>query len=289
MNGCQWPRAAEGTPILAVWGVCDGICDCPKGSECPSPGKHPYPKFCPNGVYSATTDAATFRRWHAIDPRINFGEAMGEVIRIDVDPRNGGDATYFDPEEAHGEFTPTREKKTGGGGRHKKYRLPETIKRAKGELKCKLGPGVDVKAAGGYIIAPGSSHVSGRPYGFETDSPVADAPEWIVETLKKAAAGESPPPPIDFQDYRDRRRTSTGGARFFGKRERNDGLRDVMLGRWTHGYAEDASDLYRQVLEVRDTRCEHDPADPPPSDRDIWDLVQRTVRNYARGERGGAA
>jgi len=183
--------AREGKRILAVWGCFDGVCDCPKGSECSSVGKHPYPRFCPNGVYSATNDEATIRMWHAKDPRINFAEATGETIVVDVDPRNDGDASYYDLGAAHGPgaFPATREKATGGGGWHKKYRLPETIKARKGELKCKLGPGVDVKAAGGYILCPLSSHESGRPYGPENELPEAECPEWIVAELRKAAEG----------------------------------------------------------------------------------------------------
>jgi hypothetical protein len=36
---------ADGIPVLAIFGVEDGICDCPQGSECRSAGKHPYARF----------------------------------------------------------------------------------------------------------------------------------------------------------------------------------------------------------------------------------------------------
>jgi hypothetical protein len=294
--------AAEGIAVLPLWGVSDGICDCPKGSECSTPGKHPHSRLARKvedgkvlkGVYSATTDAETIREWFDEDPRCNFGLAMGgtlNLICVDVDPRNDGDATYYDLEIAHGPdaFTKTREKKTGGQGWHKLYRLSESIKPATGELKGKLGPGIDIKGAGGLIVAAGSSHESGNFYGPENGEPIAYAPEWIERAVRKAAAGEQPEKPVDFQAYRDRKQTSSSAARFFGDGERNNGLRDVMAGRWINGFAVDASDLYQQMLDVRETRCAEG-EDRGASDAKLWEMVQRTVSKYSRGDlRGGAA
>jgi hypothetical protein len=280
---------AEGIPVLAVWGVADGMCDCPKGSECRSPGKHPYPRFSPNGVHSATLDAAKVRMWLAKDPRINFGQAMGgarNIICVDVDPRNGGSESYFDLVEHYGDeaFPATREKTTGGGGWHKLYRLSKPIK-GNGELEAKLAPGIDVKGAGGLIVAPLGDHVSGKTYGHDNGREIELAPAWMEERIIKAAEGERAPEPIKFQA--DKGRTfAAGGARNFADGERNNGLRDVMRGRWAHAdkYGiETVQDLYQQMLEVRDTRCDAG-KDSPATDAELWDMAQRTVRKYARGE-----
>jgi hypothetical protein len=280
---------AEGIPVLAVWGVADGMCDCLKGSECRSPGKHPYPRFSPNGVHSATLDAAKVRMWCAKDPRINYGQAMGgaqNIICVDVDPRNEGDASYHDLCEAHGEeaFPATREKTTGGGGWHKLYRLSKPIK-GNGALEAKLAPGIDVKGAGGMIVAPLGDHVSGKTYGHDNGREIALAPAWMEERIIKAAEGERVPEPIRFQA--DKGRTfSVGGARHFADGERNNGLLRVMRGRWAHadeyGIA-DVHDLYQQMLEVRDTRCDAG-KDSPATDAELWGMACRTVRKYARGE-----
>jgi hypothetical protein len=287
--------AAERIGVLAIWGTADGMCDCPKGSECRSPGKHPHGRLALNGVYSSTGDTAAIRDLFRADPRMNYGLAMGgelNLICVDIDPRNDGDATYYDLCEAHGDgaFPKTFTVRTGGDGWHRLYRMPEEIKAATGELKAKLGPGVDVKAQGGYIVGAGSSHVSGKSYEVEENEYIAPAPEWIVRALRKAAAGDEPEKVIDFQAHRDRKPlASSGVARTFGRGERNDGLRDVCLGRWVHGWAETPEDLFRQLVEVRDTRCEWAAGDPPPSDSELRDLIQRTVRKYARGQREGAA
>ena len=73
---------------------------------------------------------------------------------VDIDPRNGGqlDRTLM---------TPTATVATGGGGWHLYYRHP-------GHPLLPALPGhagVDVKADGGYVVAPPSIHPdTGRPY-----------------------------------------------------------------------------------------------------------------------------
>jgi hypothetical protein len=154
-----------------------------------------------------------------------------------------------------------------------------------GELKAKLAPGIDVKGAGGLIVAPLCDHVSGRTYGHDNGQEIALAPAWMEERIIKAAAGERAPEPIKFQA--DKGRTfAAGGAKNFADGERNNGLRDVMRGRWAHAdeYGiRDAHDLYQQTREVRDRRCA--PGDDMgATDAELLDMAQRTARKFARGE-----
>jgi hypothetical protein len=73
------------------------------------------------------------------------------------------------------------------------------------------------------------------------------------------------------------------GGRYFAEGERNNGLRDVMCGRWVHGHATDAGDLYEQMREVRDTRCAAG-GDNGATDAQLRRMVQSTVQKYAQGE-----
>ena len=48
-----------------------------------------------------------------------------------------------------------------------------------------VGPGIDVRGDGGYIVAPPPLHMSGRPYAISVDHhpddvPLADAPAWLA-------------------------------------------------------------------------------------------------------------
>jgi Bifunctional DNA primase/polymerase, N-terminal/Primase C terminal 1 (PriCT-1) len=60
-----------------------------------------------------------------------------------------------------------------------------------------LGAGIDIRARGGYIVAPPSKHISGRVYAWSVDHhpsdvPLAPLPEWLTERLaaRHAAHGD---------------------------------------------------------------------------------------------------
>lgn len=281
--------AGVGLEIFPAHEIVNGICTCADGQDCRSPAKHPYwhAEDLPEGKKNATTDAALIRRWWTRWPNANIAARMGgaaNLLAVDVDPRAGGSASLTDLTEAHGdEWLQTRCHKTGGGGWHFFFTLPEGLE----VHRARLAPGIDLKHSNGYVLMPPSNHVAGW-YMVENPAPVAIAPAWLVAELTRPRDAE---PVIDFQDAVERRDQFGAGGRFFGQGERNNGLRNVALGRWVHGYAEDAADLFQQLRQVRDTRCAAVPNDPPPSDRELWDLVLRTTRKFARGElrREGAA
>ncbi len=271
--------AERGIPVFPVHEVYDGICTCSAGSECKSKGKHPR---TPNGVDNATTDPEQIREQWRKYPTANIGGAMGGELRllaVDVDPRSGGDASMHDLTEAHGDgWLDTMRNKTGSGGFHLFYTIPKGMTFRRG----KLAPGIDLKFTGGYVVLPPSIHLSGNNYALGELKPPAPATDWLIEELTRTPDVQ-PSKVVNFQERPQR--FSTTAARFFGGGARNDGLRDVACGRWTHGYATDAGDLYQQMREVRDTRCEFVPGDPPPDDAWLREMVQRTTQKFARGER----
>jgi hypothetical protein len=279
----QW--AALGIPVFPLHEVFDGICTCsctPKkcsggnhgcGSECSSKGKHPRTK---KGVDEATTDAEQIRAWWDQWPMANIGGAMGgprRLLAVDVDPRNGGDASLHDLVETHGDgWLDTRQHKTGSGGYHFFYTVPEGVNFSKG----KLAPGIDLKWSGGYVVLPLSLHASGLNYSIDNQANEAPAPEWMLEELTRRPDAQ-PAKVIDFQE----RRAASGyfGARIFHEGERDNGLRDVAYGRWINGWAESEADLTEQLLEVNAARCV-----PPLDYAVVVEKAQRTARKFSRGE-----
>ncbi len=138
------------------------------------------------GCLDATRDEDKVREWWSRWPRANIGIATGSpsgFFAIDIDPRHGGPDTLRAHIEKHGRLPRTIMSRTGGGGLHLLFRHVPGIRNDAGR---RLGPGLDVRGDGGYIVAPPSVHESGRPYAWDVDrhpdeTPIAVAPDWLVQ------------------------------------------------------------------------------------------------------------
>ena len=141
-----------------------------------------------HGCLDATLDSHQIERWWRAEPEANVGIALGVVsdaFALDVDPRSGGDLTLDDLLAEHEPLPPTIEALTGGGGRHLFFRMEPTLTDA---TWSPLGPGVDVKGSGGYVVAPPSIHPSGRVYAWEASAhpnniAIATSPAWLTTQL----------------------------------------------------------------------------------------------------------
>lgn len=178
----------EGFVVIPVYAVGpDGeTCQCPRGRNCKGPGKHPRGE----GWESQTQEDALeeFRSLASRSLRFNVGVLVGPsgLLVVDVDPRNGGDATIRDFIAEHGNFESSRVVATGSGGWHYYARRPEGVR-----FKGSLGPGVDLKTSG-MVVAEGSTSASGE-YTLKTAGPIADTPASIIEA---AAKDEAPAPEV---------------------------------------------------------------------------------------------
>lgn len=132
---------------------------------------------------NATSDAETVNRWWVNVPDANIGIHCAGMLVVDVDVKKGGDSSLFLLEMEHGELPKTLTTRTPTGGRHLFYRVPADVRNGVDVL----GPGLDVRARGGYVVAPGSSVPAGR-YKFEEELEIADAPEWLVALVGLASA-----------------------------------------------------------------------------------------------------
>ena len=136
--------------------------------------KRPHVKNWPN---VATTDAAQLRRWWRkwpdAMPAIPTGERSGiAVLDIDMKDDRDGMATLhdlgFDSETLSRVSVPTPT-----GGDHRYYRYAEGL----GSNAGKIGSGVDMRAAGGFVVAPGSINGSGA-YGALDVAQLTNLPDW---------------------------------------------------------------------------------------------------------------
>ena len=170
--------AERGWRVIQSHIVTRGVCSC--GDACPSPGKHPIEKNWPR-LASADVDAIR-RAWLAKSwPNVGIvaGQAS-DLLILDVDPRNGGDETLKGWLAIHA-LPRTPVVRTGGGGWHYYFKWVPGLKNGP------IGPGVDLKVDGGFVVAPPSRHPSGDLYSWENDTlalPVAPAPEWLLEIAR---------------------------------------------------------------------------------------------------------
>ncbi|MDB5605089.1 MAG: RecA-family ATPase [Bradyrhizobium sp.] len=132
----------------------------------------------------ATQDLTKLKAWWNEWPDANIGGSTQNHIAVDIDPRNGGDATFAGLVDMGQEFPDTATTRTQSGGQHLIYVAPDGP--VKGGTN-KLGPGIDIKARGGYVLLPGST-IEGRLYDRETVRPPAFAPQWLVDLCKAARA-----------------------------------------------------------------------------------------------------
>ncbi|MGW0375576.1 bifunctional DNA primase/polymerase [Streptomyces coeruleorubidus] len=138
----------------------------------------------------ATTDPELIHAAWAHRP-YNVGIATGPagllVVDLDVckpeEPEGAPDgATSLQALcERAGQTVPTTYRvRTARGGEHLYFTAPPGMR-----LKCsanRLGPHIDTRAWGGYVVAPGSTTPDGA-YEVAHDAPVAELPAWLASLL----------------------------------------------------------------------------------------------------------
>jgi hypothetical protein len=211
--------ARHGHAIFPVnWPVKHGdkfICSCgseSRGQPCGNAAKHPYAKLAPHGLLSATTDSGIIKHWFGYTvPEANLGVRTDKLIVVDIDPRHDGDETFNALIKEHGELPPTWRVRTGGGGDHILFACPDGLKIASFAAKllkdrAPLGPGIDIRARDGYIVAPPSRHITGKPYAWSVDHhpqdvPLAPPPSWLVEKLSARSDTNTTSTPVPSGEW----------------------------------------------------------------------------------------
>ncbi len=272
--------AERGLHTIPVWSAPRGICSCPRGQECISPGKHPAIDAWQT---SATTDLHIIRDWFA-GGRYNIGVVCGasNVVVIDIDPRNGGDETFAALIQELGNLPPTLTADSGGGGTHFVFRRPP------GELISKVGPGIDLLRDSRQFLVEPSLHPSGRRYqwrpGHAPDEiAIADLPSAWAARLKPRVAPRTPTAPRQRTADDDRmRRARAYLAKIPGAVSGQSGhtatfnaVAAVMIG-----FDLSESDTLHIITEDYNPRC-----DPSWSERELQHKI-KSVSQRCERERG---
>jgi len=175
-----------GYAVFPCHSILDEKCTCGKES-CKSPGKHP---LTANGVKDATVDSEQIKKWWTDHPSANIAIATGKISGItvlDVDLKSQGLESLEAIQSKYGKFPDTPLVLTGGGGFHYYFRYVNLPNKANA---FKEYPGLDIRSNGGYVIAPYSSHISGRMYEWEAEStltkvPLAPFPEALLGLFRE--------------------------------------------------------------------------------------------------------
>jgi bifunctional DNA primase/polymerase-like protein/primase-like protein len=152
-----------------------------------------------HGCKDATRDVATIKQWWQQQPDCNIGIATGtasNVFVVDVD--DDGENELRKLEADHGDLPNSVEAITARG-RHIYFKMPGV---PIGNSTSKIALHVDVRATGGYVLAPPSVHPSGRRYCWSVDSANAFAapPDWLLNKIAASANGNGGTAPSEWRD-----------------------------------------------------------------------------------------
>lgn len=207
-----------------------------------------------------------FRTWPDAGIGIVTGTVSGLVV-LDVDVKHGGDVALQQLEREHARLPTTVECRTGGGGRHLYFSHPGRLVRN----KVGLAPGIDIRADGGYVVAPPSLHASGLRYVWvEGRAPgraeIAALPDWLLRQ-----AIEEPPRGRPIAHWR---RLVCEGV---SAGERNNTIASLAGHLLRHGI--DTAVVMELLLCWNRTRCR-----PPLADEEVAAVVTSISRLHARVE-----
>jgi Bifunctional DNA primase/polymerase, N-terminal len=138
---------------------------------------------------AATRDLEQVGQWWRSRPDCNIGLACGPdsgLYVLDVDQHEtDGEASLTRAARRLGELPQSLAQRTGGGGRQLLFRYPDGHDcRNTAGARRGLGPGLDTRGQGGFVVAPPSLHPSGARYRWllgPHQAALADLPpRWIA-------------------------------------------------------------------------------------------------------------
>lgn len=167
-------------------------------------GKSP---LCPNGFKSATMDRVVLQEWNKKFHDCNIGIPTGTINNIfvvDVDGEIGA-KSLIALENIYGKLdAPTV---ITGKGKHLYFKIPENTN-IKSSVS-KIANHIDIRANGGYVVAPPSIHENGNCYkwvNFDFSQDFPTAPQWLIDVISNSAETK-------FEDLLEEIATASEGMR----------------------------------------------------------------------------
>jgi hypothetical protein len=140
-----------------------------------------------HGFQDATTDPAQLTRWWKRWPNAMIGMPMGKASGLfcgDLDLKNNTDGREtwkaWLQEWQIDEASLVRKHATPSGGEHVIFQWQEGIRSI--PLNT-LGPGVEIKGEGGYIVVPPSRMADGKEYTIINDCDPTPAPQPLLDMM----------------------------------------------------------------------------------------------------------
>lgn len=228
-----------------------------------------------HGFYDGTTNRQQIDAWWRAAPAAGVGIRTGHVSRLlvlDIDPRNGGDNMITALQAQFDVLPATPEVITGGGGRHLYFTLPTDVPTPG---VTALWPGLDVKADGGYVVAPWTTHASGQEYQWAPGRSPKDlkpvpAPAWLLEALTARNAD-----PWAYQDERPEigELDRGTGALIIPAGKRNATL--TSLAGTLHRKSVSTASILAACLAENTSKCQ-----PPLPDHEVEAIVRSITSRY---------
>lgn len=230
------------------------------------------------GFHNATTNPKTIKKWWRKNPDANIGIATGQksgglvVFDFDINEKKGKNGSEslknWLNEKRLPDLPDTVTSITGGGGCHYLYR----DKKHTHKTRAGILPGVDIRADGGYIVAPQSIHPNGNRYEWELSGHIDDMDIFDISEGDNSASA--------FLEFTDNKEDDENGTGFVSPNKIESGVRNKTLysaacSMQSKGYADET--IRAAIVAENKAKC------GPPLDDDELDKIINSALKYPKG------
>lgn len=171
--------------ISPAYGVIGSNCMC--SDYCPIPGKHHYLQENKDFIINEINLAIEYFEGKILNYLIPTGR-INNILVLDIDRRENGFENFIKLKNRFPEITNTFSVNSGGSGLHFYYRTNKVIQTKADQFIS----GIDVLSQGGWVIGPGSKHVSSNFYTtVDEKQNINPLPKTLEQIILKAENGES--------------------------------------------------------------------------------------------------